>query len=89
MADLNFKRTYWPTESWRTSTPEEQGMDSELLANACTLVREQELHVHSMLIIRHGHLVVFEFGLIGLAESRSWLEKQLHLASKRMISRAK
>jgi hypothetical protein len=22
---------YWPTEGWRTSTPEEQGMDSEKL----------------------------------------------------------
>ena len=25
---------YWPTTGWRTSTPEEQGMDSELLAEA-------------------------------------------------------
>jgi CubicO group peptidase (beta-lactamase class C family) len=58
MADLNFERTYWPTESWRTSTPEEEGMDSELLAKACVFVREEELHVHSMLVIRHGHLVV-------------------------------
>ena len=23
---------YWPTQDWRTSTPEQQGMDSELLA---------------------------------------------------------
>jgi CubicO group peptidase (beta-lactamase class C family) len=58
MADLHFDRMYWPTEGWRTSTPEEQGMDSELLAKACAFVREQELHVHSMLIIRHGYLVV-------------------------------
>jgi CubicO group peptidase (beta-lactamase class C family) len=58
MAGLNFERTYWSTKSWPTSAPEEQGMDSELLAKACAFVRGQELHVHSMLIIRHGHLVV-------------------------------
>ncbi len=58
MADLSTKGEYWPTKGWRTSTPEEQGMDSELLAKACVFVREQELNVHSMLIIRHGYIVV-------------------------------
>ena len=30
---------YWPTEGWRTSTPEEQGMDSERLAAALDLLQ--------------------------------------------------
>jgi CubicO group peptidase (beta-lactamase class C family) len=55
--DINFERNYWPTEGWRNSTPEEQGMDSELLAKACAFVQEHELHIHSMLVIRHGHIV--------------------------------
>ncbi|MHA2044035.1 MAG: hypothetical protein ACW99G_04535, partial [Candidatus Thorarchaeota archaeon] len=24
-------RTYWPTEEWRNTTPEQQGMDSSIL----------------------------------------------------------
>jgi len=53
----NFKRDYWPTEGWRTSTPEEQGMDSELLAKALEFRQQYELNLHSMLVIRHGYIV--------------------------------
>lgn len=48
---------YWPTEGWRTSTPEEQGMDSELLAQAISFVRERNLNIHSLLVIRNGYIV--------------------------------
>lgn len=47
----------WPTEGWRTSTPEEQGMDSELLAQAIGFIRERNLNIHSLLVIRNGHIV--------------------------------
>jgi len=57
MTNLNTKRTYWPTKGWQASTPEEQGVDSELLARACDFIMENELHIHSMLIIRHGYIV--------------------------------
>lgn len=41
------------------STPEEQGMDSELLAEAIDfLLDERDLYnIHSLTIIRHGHIV--------------------------------
>jgi CubicO group peptidase (beta-lactamase class C family) len=50
---------YWPTEGWRTSTPEEQGMDSELLAEALDFLQEHrgEYHLHSLLVVRHGYVV--------------------------------
>lgn len=48
---------YWPTEGWRTSTPEEQGMDSEFLAQAISFVRERNLNIHSLLVIRNGYIV--------------------------------
>ena len=49
---------YWPTDGWRVSTPEKQGMDSELLAGALTLLAEQDDYgVHSLLIIRNGYIV--------------------------------
>jgi CubicO group peptidase (beta-lactamase class C family) len=48
---------YWPTESWRTSTPEEQGMDSEKLTRFLSLLK-LGYGFHSMLVIRHGYVVL-------------------------------
>jgi CubicO group peptidase (beta-lactamase class C family) len=48
---------YWPTDGWRTSSPEEQGMDGEKLAQMLESVKEQGLNLHSLLVIRHGYLV--------------------------------
>ncbi len=48
---------YWPTGGWRTSTPEEQGMDSVLLARAIDFIREENLRVHSLLVVRNGYIV--------------------------------
>jgi len=48
---------YWPTTGWRVSTPEEQGMDSQKLAEMLAAVEEQNLALHSLLVIRHGYLV--------------------------------
>ena len=50
--------TYWPTEGWRTSTPEEQGMDSEMLADMLETVKEQDYDVDSVVVVRHGYMVV-------------------------------
>lgn len=49
---------YWPTQDWRTSTPEAQGVESGLLAQAVDLIREQGLAVDSLLIVRHGYVVL-------------------------------
>jgi len=48
---------YWPTDQWRTSTPEEQGIDSGQLAEMLATIREQELAIDSVLITRHGYIV--------------------------------
>lgn len=51
---------YWPKESWRTSTPEEQGMDSERLYamfRSIQRIDKDFLNLHSVLIIRNGYLV--------------------------------
>jgi CubicO group peptidase (beta-lactamase class C family) len=49
--------TYWPTEGWQTSTPEQQGLDSEKLAEALDYIREEDVNIHSLLIIRNGYVV--------------------------------
>ncbi len=50
---------YWPTEAWRTSTPEEQGMDGANLAQMLAVNPKQplSLSLHSLLVIRHGYIV--------------------------------
>ena len=49
---------YWPTGDWRTSTPEEQGLDPARLAEAFEQIAANHSNVHSVLVIRHGYLVV-------------------------------
>ena len=49
--------TYWPTEGWRTSTPGEQGIDSQKLEQMLAVIQEKDINIHSFLIIRNGYLV--------------------------------
>ena len=48
----------WPTVGWQTSTPEEQGMRSDVLADMLERIRWNDYQIHSVLIVRNGHLVV-------------------------------
>lgn len=50
-------QVYYPAESWQTSTPEEQGMDSALLADMINAVKQDGKSVNSITIIRHGYKV--------------------------------
>lgn len=46
---------YWPTEGWKTSTPEEQGVDSAGLATAIDSFKENNLH--SVVVVRNGYVI--------------------------------
>jgi CubicO group peptidase (beta-lactamase class C family) len=48
---------YWPTTGWRSAAPEEQGMDSEKLAQMVEHLQQEKLDLHSLLIVRNGYLV--------------------------------
>jgi CubicO group peptidase (beta-lactamase class C family) len=50
-------RDYWPTKAWRVSTPEQQGMDAQPLAQMVEAIQKQNLKVDSVLVIRHGYIV--------------------------------
>lgn len=50
--------TYWPTHGWRSSTPEAQGIDSRVLADALDAIRDRRIPVNSLLIERHGNIVL-------------------------------
>ena len=49
---------YWPTDEWRTTTPEEQGLDSAALAEHLLKLRDDGAGIDSLLIIRDGYIVV-------------------------------
>jgi CubicO group peptidase (beta-lactamase class C family) len=46
-----------PADVWRTSTPEEQGLDSGLILAMLDNIQNENLAFHSVLIVRHGYLV--------------------------------
>src|SRR5450432_2353022 len=49
---------YYPTKAWRESTPEEQGLDSQVLAGMVDSISQKHLNVHSVTVIRHGYVVL-------------------------------
>lgn len=54
-------RDYWPTESWISSTPEAQGMNSTLLNSVSEFVQTNYSGLDSVLVIRHGYIVLEEY----------------------------
>lgn len=53
-----FTPTYWPTEGWQTSTPEEQGLDSVKLVEAIQEIQKQNIPVNSLMLIRNGKVLL-------------------------------
>ncbi len=50
--------SYYPGDTWRTSTAEAQGMDSGYLVKMMDDIQSNNLNIHSMIIIRHGYVVM-------------------------------
>ncbi len=50
-------RDYWPTNEWRVSTPDKQGMDPSVLAGIETDTKANKPYVNSLLVVRHGYIV--------------------------------
>ena len=51
-------KDYWPAAAWRTSTPEEQGLDSASLAEGLQALKDQAVAIDSLLIVRNGYVVL-------------------------------
>jgi len=49
---------YWPTEGWRSATPEELGFLSDKMADGLLAIRQEDIPIHSLTIIRHGSVAV-------------------------------
>lgn len=50
-----------PTRDWPESTPAEQGMDGALLEQMLAHIDETNLNLHSLLVIRHGTIVLEKY----------------------------
>ena len=55
---------YGPTHGWRTSTPEAQGMQSDVLAAMFTDLTDSEHSIDSVTIIRNGYIVLDAYSLL-------------------------
>lgn len=51
-------QTYWPTQGWRTSAPEEQGFDSAKLTEGLQDLQEGDIGINSLLVVRNGYVVL-------------------------------
>jgi CubicO group peptidase (beta-lactamase class C family) len=48
---------YWPTDGWRTALPQTQGMDPEKLKQMFAAIEDQNLALHSVVVVRNGYIV--------------------------------
>jgi CubicO group peptidase (beta-lactamase class C family) len=73
---------YWPTDGWRASTPEEQGMDSEILVEMLDELIEQSYNIDSISVVRNGYLVLD----VAVAPYRSSNKHVIHSCTKSIVS---
>jgi CubicO group peptidase (beta-lactamase class C family) len=49
--------SHYPDDNWKTSTPEEQGVDSRQILTMLKNIQSSTLDFHSILLIRNGYLI--------------------------------
>jgi len=62
------KLDYWPTDDWKTSTPEMQGMDSAKLRIADEFIQDRLPDAFSLLVVKNGYLVFEKYYAWGSPE---------------------
>ncbi len=55
--DKTVNTEYHTADYWRTSTPEEQGVDSEKLYDLVKGIRENKTEIDSLVIVRNGYII--------------------------------
>jgi CubicO group peptidase (beta-lactamase class C family) len=50
--------SYWPTQGWQTSTPEEHGFDSAKVAEGLQAMRDAGINIHSLTVIRNDAMIL-------------------------------
>ncbi len=54
-------QTYWPTNGWEVSMPEQQAMNSTALQEVVDYVENMNNSFRSMVVVRHGYIVLEEY----------------------------
>ncbi|WP_128896071.1 serine hydrolase domain-containing protein [Longirhabdus pacifica] len=54
--------TYWPTEEWRTTTPESVGADSNDLADMFELIKKNNLPMDGLIVVKDGYIIAEKYG---------------------------
>jgi len=57
LAQTDVVRDYWPTEEWLNTTPEEQGLDSNILNRIDETIEENSIEVDSVIVVKNGYIV--------------------------------
>ena len=70
-AQTDVIRDYWPTDEWLTTTPEEQGLDSNTLNRIDDTITEDDIEVDSVIIIKNGYIVYEKY-------YQYWTQYMLH-----------
>jgi CubicO group peptidase (beta-lactamase class C family) len=65
------EREYWPTNGWKSSTPEVQGMDPAKLEMAVEFIENRLPDAYSLLVVRNGYLVFEKYFRRGSPEKVS------------------
>ena len=50
--------SYFPTQGWYISTPEEQGFDSAKVAEGLQAMRDNGINIHSLTVIRNDAMIL-------------------------------
>lgn len=50
--------SYYPTQGWHTSAPEEQGFDSAKMAEGLRAMRDNGINIHSLTVIRNDEMIL-------------------------------
>ncbi len=57
--------SYWPTNGWRYSTPEAQGVDPRCLQDLMEYIEVSDVAIDSILVVKNGYLVMEEYPSVG------------------------
>jgi CubicO group peptidase (beta-lactamase class C family) len=74
--------TIYPAQEWTVSTPEQQGMQSSMLADMMQHIIDYRFEIHSVLIVRNGKLVLDSYFWPFSAE----MKHILHSCTKSIMS---
>ena len=50
--------SYYPTEGWQKTTPEQQGIESKMLADMMEEIQKNGRNIDSVLVVRNGYMVL-------------------------------